>query len=265
MNENFTSLVFFTVICQTAVGALIFRWLIILRDGFENAPAGLRKISLLAIAILLILALSIAFFHLGNPKHSLNALNNIGKSWLSREIFSLTFLIATLLLYLIVITKSNPGKSEMVFSGISIIAGISLTYSMIRLYMIPSVITWNSPFTPISFIITTLLCGILFLILMTGKHDERFIGGITLLIAVFIIASFINSLLFQGSFGKQNHNLFIIRTALSVLSLLIVAMIYFGALSNKTFILWVILFVMIFSSEIINRYIFFLSFDKSGL
>ena len=45
MNDNFTSLVFFTVLCQTAVGALIFRALIILKEGHDLATFDFGRIA----------------------------------------------------------------------------------------------------------------------------------------------------------------------------------------------------------------------------
>jgi DMSO reductase anchor subunit len=84
-------------------------------------------------------------------------------------------------------------------------------------------------------------------------------------IAVLLISSILNSFLFNGSFLKQGHTLLIIRTALSVLSVILIAVIYFRSDSNNIIMLWVILFITVVSSEIINRYIFFLSFEKSGL
>lgn len=265
MNENFTSLVFFTVLCQTAVGALIFRWLMLLGGGFDYSPSGFRRISLFVITLLLLLSLAIAFLHLGKPLHAYNAINNLGKSWLSREIFLLSFLIAILLVCTMYFTKNNHENAEIIISSISIISGISLIYCMIMLYMIPLIVSWNKPFTPISFIITTCLCGIVLIALISAKNNDRFISFAVPLMVVFIISSLFNSLFFNGSSLKQGYTLFIIRTALSVLSLVIIAVIYFSSYSNKTFMLWVILFVIVISSEIINRYIFFLSFEKSGL
>jgi anaerobic dimethyl sulfoxide reductase subunit C len=265
MNENFTSLVFFTVLSQTAVGTLIFRWLMLLRQGIDNTPFDFRRISLVVITILLILSLAIAFLHIGKPTHSFYAINNLGKSWLSREVFSLSLLITTLLLSLLFITRNDNGKREIMISFITIIAGISLLFSMIKLYMIPSITAWNNSFTPVSFIITTCLCGIILLAVISGKSNYGFISILVPVVAVFIISSIINSILFNGSFLKQGYTLFIIRAALSVLSLFLTAVIYFRSDSNKTFILWVILFMIVISSEIINRYIFFLSFEKSGL
>jgi anaerobic dimethyl sulfoxide reductase subunit C (anchor subunit) len=265
MNENFGSLVFFTVLSQTAAGALLFRWLILLKGGFEFTHSDFKRISLIVIVLLLSLALAIAFLHLGNPVHAFHALNNLSKSWLSREIFSLSLLLATLLLYSLFFLKNNNEKTEMIIAMVSIMSGISLIYSMIKLYMIPSIISWNNPFTPVSFIITTFLCGIVLLVVITGKNNYQFISIATPVIAVLIISSLINSFLFPGTFLKGSFNLFIIRIVLSVLSLSVIALINFRFQSNKIFILWVILFLIVTSSEIINRYIFFLSFEKSGL
>jgi anaerobic dimethyl sulfoxide reductase subunit C (anchor subunit) len=265
MNENYASLVFFTVLSQTAVGVIIFRWLVLLRGGLDFTHPDFRRISLIIIVLLLLLSLAIAFLHLGNPVHAYYAINNLRKSWLSREIFALSLLMATLLFNFIFVSKNNYEIKEILISVISILLGISLIYSMIKLYMIPSVITWNNPFTPLSFIITTFLCGIVLLVVITGRNYYSFHSNAIPLIAVLIISSIINSILFPGSFFKQGFNLFIIRTGLSILSLLIIAVIFFRPQSNKTFIWWVILFVIVMSSEIINRCIFFLSFEKSGL
>jgi anaerobic dimethyl sulfoxide reductase subunit C len=111
MNDNFTSLVFFTVLSQTAVGALIFRALMLLKGGHDLATFEFGKISLLAIAILLFISLSIAFLHLGKPAHALNALNNLGKSWLSRELLSFSILTATIMIYFIIATRVASGKA----------------------------------------------------------------------------------------------------------------------------------------------------------
>ncbi len=265
MNENFTSLVFFTVLSQTAVGTLIFRWLMLLRQGIDLTPFDFRRISLVVIAVLLILSLGIAFLHLGKPLHALFAVNNLRKSWLSKEIFSLSLLIAALLLSFLIVTKNDNGKKEIITSLIAIVAGVSLIYSMIRLYMIPSVAAWNNPFTPVSFIITTCLCGIILLAVISVKNNYSLTPVLAPIVAVFIISSIINSILFYGSFLRPGYILFIIRAVLSVLAMLIITLIYFKPDSNKTFMLWVILFMIVISSEIINRYIFFLSFDKSGL
>jgi anaerobic dimethyl sulfoxide reductase subunit C len=265
MIENFSSLVFFTVLSQTAVGTLIFRWLFLLRHGTDSTPGDFRKISLLVIAFLLIISLAIAFLHTGKPSHAIYALRNLGKSWLSREIFSLSFLIAVPLIYLLFISGNDNGRIDTIVSLIAVIAGVSFIYCMIRLYMIPSVTTWNSPYTPVSFIITTFLCGILLMTIISGEHGQGLAKGSLAFVVFFILCSMINSLLSGGPVLKHELTLFSIRVAISVLSLVLIAVIYFNPVSNKARILQVILFIMVIISEIINRYIFFISFEKSGL
>lgn len=265
MNENFASLVFFTVLSQTAVGALIFRELVLLGGVIESTPFDFGKISLIVIIFLLLFSLSIAFLHLGNPLHAYHAINNLGKSWLSREILALSLLIAFLIIYLLIANKFNPGRIGMIFSFVSVILGISLIFFMIRLYMIPAVVTWNNYSTPVSFITTTLLCGITLLTVITLRNVNNCTSIALILIAILIILSLINSTLISGVFKRQLTGLFILKTGLSILSLLIVLILIFRPQSNKTLSLWVILFLIVFFSEIINRYTFFLSFDKSGL
>ena len=265
MDESFTSLVFFTVLSQTAAGGLLFRELSVMRGGFEFISDRFRKRSLLIITLLLILALAIAFFHLGYPVNALNALNNIGKSWLSREILSLSLLIAALLIYLIIIFINKSERAAKALSLVTMILSISFIFSMIKLYLIPSVTSWYHPFTPVSFIITILLCGNLLLSVIIGKNIERFNSIAAPLNVILIISSLANSILFPGTFSEQRLYLFIIRTALSIISLFIIVVAYFRTPSNKTCIRWVILFLLVLSSEIINRYIFFLSFEKTGL
>jgi DMSO reductase anchor subunit len=265
MNENFTSLIFFTVLSQTAAGALIIRELLLLIRGFDFISAKRRRISLPVISSLLLISLVIAFLHLGNPGLAFKAINNLGKSWLSREVFFLSLLLASLLPYLIISVKSNFRKTEKVFSVVIITISLLLVYSMIMLYMIPSIISWNNPFTPLSFVITTFLCGIVLLLVFIGGADILFNSASAIFIIILIILSLANSIIFQGSFLKQEIPLFIIRTTFSLVALLITSLRIFRTQTNKTCIWWVILFIMVLSSEIINRYIFFLSFEKSGL
>jgi DMSO reductase anchor subunit len=265
MNENFTSLVLFTVLSQTAAGSLIFRELIMLKGRSVIISEQYKKWSLPATALLLFISLAIAFLHLGNPLLAFNAVNNIGRSWLSREIFFLSLLLASLLPYMLISLKNKKIITESIFSAIVIILCISLIYSMIKLYMIPGIISWNTPFTPLSFIITSLLCGIVLQGAFIGRTTDRFRSIMACLIAVLIIVSLTNSVIFQGAFLKQAIYLFIIRTCLSIIALLITAIRIFRTQTNKTLIWWVILLVMVIGSEIINRYLFFLSFEKSGL
>lgn len=265
MSENFTSLVFFTVLSQTAAGALILRELLLLTGGTDFISAKNRKISLPVISTILLFSLVIAFLHLGNPLLAFNAINNIGRSWLSREIFSILILLASLLLYLIISVNGKFRQTEKVLSVVIIVFCLFLVFSMIMLYMIPAVISWNTPFTPLSFVITSFLCGIVLFAFFTIEAGIRFNSVAAKFIALFIILSLANNIIFQGSFLKQEIPLLIIRTIFSLVALLITLLNIFSIKTNKTYIWWVILFVMVLSSEIINRYIFFLSFEKSGL
>ncbi len=265
MNENFTSLVFFTVLCQTAAGALIFRGLTLIWKSNETFAFESARFTLPAISFLLIISLVLAFFHLGKPVHAINAFNNLSKSWLSREILFLSILIALVISLMLINNRSSISKIEPVFFIASLITGISLVYSMIRIYMIPVIINWYNPFTPVSFICSTLLCGLAYFMIFNHRLSTSMNSTAIILIAIFILSSFINSTLFKGSFIGSNIWLYVIRTILLFIALSIVAAFFFSARLNKMFSLWVILFIMIICSELINRFIFFLSFEKSVL
>jgi anaerobic dimethyl sulfoxide reductase subunit C len=265
MHESFTSLVFFTTLSQTAIGALIFRELTIMRGGSDFITDRFKIRSLFIITFLLILSLAIAFFHLGYPINALNAINNIGRSWLSREILSLSLLIATLIIYLIVIIKYESERWAKTLSIVTIILSISFIFSMIKLYLVPSIPSWYHPFTPVSYIITTLLCGYLLLVSISRYKNDSFIPLTRPFITILILFSLLNTIMFPGSFIKPGIELFIIRVALTIMSLILLSGKKINIPSNKTFVRLVILFVILFISEIINRYIFFLSFDKHGL
>jgi DMSO reductase anchor subunit len=264
MNDNFISLVFFTILCQTAIGALIFRGLTLLFNDYAiSFETG--RITLISILILFAISLAIAFLHLGKPLHAINALNNIGRSWLSREILSLSLVVALTFIFSIILSKNNSNTAEPVFFALSVISGSILLFSMIRIYMVPEIISWYNPYTAISFIITSFLCGLSFLMLFYYKFDSGLHMKALTLIAFFIISSYINSVLYHRTFSDLNYWLFVVRSIASLISFLIVIIIFFNPGLNKMFSVWVLLFIIIISSEIISRYIFFLSFEKSGL
>jgi anaerobic dimethyl sulfoxide reductase subunit C (anchor subunit) len=265
MKENFTSLVFFTVLSQAAAGTLIFRELIFLRYGNDLISAKFRLQSLVIVLSILLVSLAFAFFHLGYPLHALHAVNNIATSWLSREIFTLSGLIALLLLNLLITIRANMPKAEKLIALISVLTCLLFLFSMIKLYMVPTILSWYNPYTPVSFVITTLICGIIIIDIIPGDTKPDIFVLSAPLIFVLIFFSLLNSILYRGTFSNQGMNLFIFRFVLSISSLVTAILIFFRRKPNKTSVWMVILFITVVLSELISRYIFFLSFERSGL
>jgi len=148
---------------QFAVGAYLF----VLLPLFFNRPVkpegggrDLRLAAVLVVLGLLAVAALISFFHLGNPWQAPNALNNLKRSWLSREIL---FELATLLLFgllaLFLILRVRNAVLFQVTGLAAAATGLLFLLSMARIYMLPTVKPWNTFFTPASFFLTAFLLG----------------------------------------------------------------------------------------------------------
>jgi DMSO reductase anchor subunit len=260
------TLVFFTVLSQTAVGTLIFREVFSKWINLQFLPDPFKKYSLFVSIGLLITSLTIAFFHLGKPSNAMFTFNNVRSSWLSREVLSISLLIIVLIIHSIIEKKTQSTILKEIFSLLSVGIGIFLVYSMIRLYTLPTVKSWYNPGTPVSFIITTFSCGLGLILLLSWKQSGSLFNNVYPLILVLIIASFINSLLFFNRLDKPAFlSLQLIKTLLGFFIIILVITKKISGLTNKTGTWVVIIFVSILIIEVLNRYIFFLSFEKSGL
>ncbi len=133
-----------------------------------RAKAGLQEAdrmsdrTLFAIGAVLILAMLASLLHLGNPVNAYRAVTNLGMSWLSREILSLVLCLILGGVFLIMQwRKISTFAVRNVIAWAAAICGVFLVYSMANLYMLETQPTWNSVTTPISFVVTTLLLGLL--------------------------------------------------------------------------------------------------------
>jgi anaerobic dimethyl sulfoxide reductase subunit C (anchor subunit) len=156
-------LVAFTVIGQLAVGIYMFIGGPLFLFGatpLEIGGTGARLGLLLAVIGFMAAATVLAFFHLHHPGRAHKIFSNIGTSWLSREIlFELVFAgLAALLGFFEWRRIGSPGVIRALF-GLGAVAGVLFILSMSRLYMLPAVPAWNSPSTPISFLLTSLVLG----------------------------------------------------------------------------------------------------------
>jgi DMSO reductase anchor subunit len=130
--------------------------------------------------------------------------------------------------------------------------------------MIPAVQSWNNLYTPAGFILTALTGGLaLIFLFMNNNKSPAAATAVSLLI--FIVAAIAHTLLFNSLSFINLTTLVIVRLTLSLTALIIVVTKYLPAVSNKNIPLKVIVLLLITASEIVNRYIFFLSFEKSGL
>ncbi len=83
-------LVLFTILAQMAVGSFVTLGVVQFfarRHADVKAVDKLSDPTLYAIGPVMVVAIGVSFFHLGNPVNALYTIAGIGHSWLSRELF----------------------------------------------------------------------------------------------------------------------------------------------------------------------------------
>ncbi len=156
-------LVVFTVLSQLAVGSFLFvagPLYVFGRVAAGETDRDLRLKVLLAVLGLLLIAVSLAFFHLRHPSRSFRILGNIRTSWLSREVFFVVILLG--LLAGLAICEGLSVGSGTVRMGLALaaaLAGVVFLFSMSMIYRLPSIPAWDRTFTTVSFLLTALATG----------------------------------------------------------------------------------------------------------
>lgn len=164
MDTSELALVFFSILAQLAVGTFLVLGVITL---WVRQKVGKQQSERLAgwgwwaILIVMVLALVASLTHLGNVKNAYLSILNLETAWLSREIlFALLFTGSAGLYAFLTSRKVGSNNMQSVLWVVAAIFGIALVFSMSMIYSyIRTQPAWNSPFTTISFFITTLLLG----------------------------------------------------------------------------------------------------------
>lgn len=165
MNTSEWALLTFTILGQLAAGALLVLMVVRL---YATAKAGLKEADRMTdgpsfmIVPIMGLALLASLLHLNNLGNVFKAVPNLGSSWLSREVVvSVTFVIAAALFTLLQWRKIGSSGMRTVIGWIAAVIGLVQTYAMGMVYMIRTQPAWNTPATPITFFVTSLLLGVL--------------------------------------------------------------------------------------------------------
>jgi len=269
------SLVGFTLMVQAAVGGL---WCLQVALLWNSGPAGALCLKVLLPAALgLVLAgLAAAAAHLGNPADSRHAVNNFKKSWLSREIISVSIL-AGILVIVTVLAHIRPGAINRWLLLPGSLAGAAALYAMTRVYRLRTVPSWNHAGTPLAFLGSALLLGGLLETLVLsiaalfqaagleagGQEEYRSIAPIA------VLAGFIINLLASGVTPSGAVTAGPFKTRQPVLQGIGVAlgMVYILAAGNpvsQSLLLFLTAGCLI-SGEIIQRIQFYRSYQRVGL
>ena len=149
-------LVFMLVLTQLSVGAFAVLWLLdMLGRGTGLTIAALASLALAGIS------LGASTLHLGRPIYAWRALKGLRRSWLSREVLTLSLFAGAAAAFAGMLMLDLPGRS-MRGSAARALAGLAGVTCSARIYMVPARPAWFSGYTLAEFFSTALLLGPLF-------------------------------------------------------------------------------------------------------
>ena len=152
------SLVAFTLLVQTACGALIGLAGVQLLGSSDV----LGPLSFVVVGLLLLVAAVVSTLHLGAPRRALNAARNLRHSWLSREIVCLGLMGGLVTLGAAVAPAADPEATMATRTLIAVLAsaaGAALLLAMVRLYTVRTIPEWKVLPTSARFAGSTLRLG----------------------------------------------------------------------------------------------------------
>jgi anaerobic dimethyl sulfoxide reductase subunit C (anchor subunit) len=163
MPQNAWSLIVFTLLTQMSVGVYlvteVLNFSYTKEFGFENLHS-LRFFSRLFVLTTAILASVSSIFHLKNWGHAYHAFNNLKTSWVSKEmILFFIFVSCVALLTFMSWRKTKEYFLQRLLSIVGIFFGIALIFSMAKIYMLPTIPVWDHWTTPGFFSTSALLLG----------------------------------------------------------------------------------------------------------
>ncbi|RLQ16382.1 DmsC/YnfH family molybdoenzyme membrane anchor subunit [Vibrio sp. SBT000027] len=275
------SLIFFTVLAQTAVGGYLLIGARALVLGHDEEKLNSYKVPMFILWALMGLGFMFSTTHLGSPLRAFNAFNQLGSAWLSNEVFfgAAFFAVGGLQWLLSVVKKSGVAIQKALMVG-AMVLGVIFMYAMINVYMINTVPTWDNIYTPLSFIMTMVVGGLLLSqFVIVFANDSRFTvdRNITMLAVIAVAISLLVTVGklnligdIQTSAAKASElvdglgNYVILQVALLMASLLIwiLPMLNKAKVNPVNLSLALVLFL---ASELIGRGLFYSLHMTSGL
>ena len=275
------SLIFFTVLAQTAVGGYLLVSARALAKGYDAEKIHSYKVPMFFLWAIMGIGFLFSTTHLGSPLRAFNAFNMLGSAWLSNEVFfGAAFFAVGGLQWLLSVLKIGGAGVQKLLMLVAMALGVIFMYSMISVYMIDTVPTWNNIYTPMSFVMTMVVTGLLFSQwVIVFANDSRFTVdrniailaviaiGISLLATVgkmTLIGDIQSSVVKASELVDGLGFYLILQVALLVFGLLIWIMPLINKASVNPINLGVAL-VLIWISELIGRGLFYSLHMTTGL
>ncbi len=156
------SLVLFTLFTQAAVGAF---WVLLVNDFLKRRVPdqvydGFTRIGTYILIPLTALGLLFSTTHLGRPQYAFRALQHIGTSWLSREVwaFSLFFVLVAVYTYLWYRRSRDAELRRLIGAGTGLV-GLLALWAQSMVYQVPGRPMWNHSSTSLLFFASAFLLG----------------------------------------------------------------------------------------------------------
>ena len=287
LNKRDWSLVLFTCLSQASIGIIL--WLLIVHglsyggDWVSETGLAMRNPVLIAL-VLMGVATFISFLHLGSPQNAPYSLSNLAGSWLSREILFINLYAASLLLIFALGWHSGDVNSLGTWITLSSLLGLALLWMMIRIYVMPTIPTWNTWYTPLSFVCTTVSLGAVIMLLLETAASVHATENITrlLLPALIIILSLelLSSVMHHASIQKipgglqkpefrqgRYYQVHILRTVILAVTIIGMIFVHGGLLpvsANIEYPWLVLCLALIISQELLGRLLFYASYFRIG-
>lgn len=277
------SLVAFTVTGQLAVGLYLFVGIPVylgLGDAGSRLGRAGRLDFLLAVLALLVLATALSLFHLHHPVKAYRTLVNLGRSWLSREILSLLFFAAAVAALTILEWRAagGPALGSRILFILGGLAAVLFLATMSKLYMLPSVPSWDQVYTPLSFFLTAAVLGACAAAVLMSLPEGALPAPRPFLVLALcgLAASFLNAVLLSpvyGVFGARARpslrppgagsvflhatRLFLLATGAVILMAVLAAGEGRGQAGVRHMAMLVVVFVLVAAGEVSGRFLFY--------
>ena len=147
-------LIYMTALMQAVSGAL---WFLLAWHALD----ALRLLALLGITAA---ALALSTLHLGRPAYAYRALKMWRRSWLSREVLLFTLFFGALAAAAAAAAARQYGFAVPAFLPLTLsiaaaVLGVLGTLASAAIYLVQARPAWNTPHTPVDFILTAALLG----------------------------------------------------------------------------------------------------------
>lgn len=270
------SLVCFTLFTQSAIGLV---WIGVLSRWSGNSTP--FYVSMIAALVLSGAGLLMALAHLSKPHLAPNALRNLPRSWLSREVLLVQAFVGAVALLILLLLLDLAGVQILLEATACLLGGVAL-FAMIRVYLLKTVPVWNSPATHLEFAGSAILLGgalnlslrVLANTAQAGWSPEMKLTGFAILTGIVLKISAISPAItaekaaraktwYESAAKVTTGRILGIRFALYLVGLLIVL----PAISwSGPAWLWSILSLACFgTAEVLGRNHFYQSYRRLGL